>query len=384
MATLLKLLGSVLAGASLLAACGGSAAPSTPPSTAPPVPPSSLAAAPASTGAKPSATSPLSTNAAAAAAASAKPAASGTVLLKMGPPSTDPNYSLPYAVAKGKGYFAAEGLDVQLQLIAGNLAAPALIKGETDFSAHSAAMQATMQGAGKLKAVFSPYSTSTLNLIVNADKIKQPKDLIGQPVAVDTLGNAQDQATRLILQSIGVDPRQTQIVPLQNSTNRIAAILSGRIVAMADNPGVVAQVLPRGNFKVIADSSKVFPIPWSGYGVNVTFIDDRRPVLEAWLRAMIKSLLYIQQQPADSADILAKETGLDVNAAKTAVPLIAKVINPDDPGGWTLDGIQTQIRLIKEAIGMTKDVPIADVSDLGPLRRAQQALGIHCKGGYQC
>jgi NitT/TauT family transport system substrate-binding protein len=377
-----KLIGALAAGV-LLAACGG-AAPAGPSSAAPTAAAPSSAAAVSATQAASSAAKPSAVASTAAAGASAKPAASGLVTLKMGPPSTDPNYSLPFAVAKAKGYFAAEGLDVQMELIAGNLAAPALLKGEIDFAAHSSAMQATMQGAGSMKAVFSPYSTSTLNLIVNADKIKQPKDLVGQPVAVDTLGNAQDQATRLTLQSIGVDPQQVDIIPLQNSSNRIAAMVSGRIVATADNPGVVAQILPRGNFKIIADSSKVYAIPWSGYGVTAAFISDRRPALEGWMRAMVKSLQYIVQNPDDSASILAQQTGIDPAAAKAAVPLLVKVISTDDPGGWTLEGIETQIKFIKRAINLDRDVPIDEVSDLGPLRAAQRSLGIQCKGGYQC
>jgi ABC-type nitrate/sulfonate/bicarbonate transport system substrate-binding protein len=203
-------------------------------------------------------------------------------------------------------------------------------------------------------------------------------------VAVDTLGNSQDQATRAVLQSIGVDPKQVDIRPIQNSTNRVAAMISGQIVATADNPGVVAQILPRGNFKIIADSSKVYAIPWSGYGVTASFINNRKPVLEGWMRAMVKSLQYIVQNPDDSAAILAKETGVDANAAKTAVPLLAKVMSTDDPGGWTLEGIQTQIKFIKEAVNFNGDVPIDEVSDLGPLREAQHSLGIQCKGGYQC
>src|SRR5438046_1280215 len=83
-------------------------------------------------------------------------ASAGLTLVRMGPPSVDLNYQLPYVVAKAKGFFQAEGIDVQMNLVAGNIAVPALLKGEIELTNHGAAMQATMQGAGSMKSVYFP------------------------------------------------------------------------------------------------------------------------------------------------------------------------------------------------------------------------------------
>ncbi len=366
----------------MLSACGGTSTVSSGPASVSPKTASAGASAAASAAAKPSP---------AASAASAKPSGSaaakpsgGLTTVKMGPPSLDLNYQLPFAVAKAKGFFQAEGIDAEMNLVAGNVAVPALLKGEIDLTNHGSAMAATMQGAGSMKSIYFPYSTSTLNLVINTSKIKEPKDLIGQPVAVDTLGNSQDLGTRAILRSLGVDPEKVEIRPIQNSANRVAAMLSGQVVASADNPAIAGQVLAKPGFKKLADSSKVFNIPWSGYAATSQYIAQHHDTLVGWERAMVKALLFIRQNPDETIDIVTQASGLDKDVAKTALPLLLDVMYPDDPGGWTEETMRNQIEMTKANIQSTKDVSIEDVADPGPLREAQKSLGIQCKGGYKC
>ncbi|HEX6511693.1 MAG TPA: ABC transporter substrate-binding protein [Chloroflexota bacterium] len=361
-----------------LAACGGAATPAS--SSAPPV--SATASGKPAVSASAPVSAAASAKPAASAAASAKPSA--LTVVRMGPPSVDLNYQLPFVVAKAKGYFQSEGIDAQMNLVAGNVAVPALLKGEIDLTNHGAAMQATMQGAGSMKSIYFPYNTSTLNLTVNTAKIKQPSDLIGQPVAVDTLGNSQDLGTRAILKSLGVDPQKVDIRPIQNSNNRVAAMISGQVVASADNPSLVAQELAHGGFKVLASSAQVFRIPWSGYAATSQYIADHHATLLGWERAMVKALVFVRQNPDETVDIVNQQTGLDKEIAKQALPLLLDVMDPNDPGGFTEEAMRNQIEMTKQNIPNARDASIDEVADAGPVREAQKSLGIHCKGGYKC
>jgi NitT/TauT family transport system substrate-binding protein len=289
-------------------------------------------------------------------------------------------------VAKVKGYFQAEGIDAQMNLVAGNVAVPALLKGEIDMTNHGSAMLASMQGAGSMKSIYFPYNTSTLNLVLNTSKAKEAKDLVGQTVAVDTLGNLQDLGTRAILKSLGVDPQSVNITPIQNSQNRVTAMLSGQVAASADNPAIAGQVLQQGGsgFKKIADSSKVMNIPWAGYAVTSQYITDHHATLVGWERAMVKALQFARQNPDETIDIIVKETQLDKDVAKTALPLLVDVMYPDDPGGWSEQTMRNQIDLTRSQVPGLKDATIDEVADAGPVREAQKSLGIQCKGGYKC
>jgi len=99
---------------------------------------------------------------------------------------------------------------------------------------------------------------------------------------------------------------------------------------------------------------------------------------------MVKALQFARQNPDETIDIIVKETQLDKDVAKTALPLLVDVMYPDDPGGWSEQTMRNQIDLTRSQVPGLKDATIDEVADAGPVREAQKSLGIQCKGGYKC
>ena len=151
------------------------------------------------------------------------------------------------------------------------------------------------------------------------------------------------------------------------------------------NPDVAIR-LKREGMAIIASTAKVYPIPWSGYGVHADYVRDHAATLQGWLRAMIQALVFVRQEPDAAADIAAEAIHLDKAIAREAVPLLLETMYADDPGGWTEAGLQEMLRIMKDTDPELKDreIPSERVADVRPLREAQRALGIQCKGGYGC
>ncbi|HLH23584.1 MAG TPA: ABC transporter substrate-binding protein [Chloroflexota bacterium] len=316
-----------------------------------------------------------------AAAAPAAPAAAPTEL-KVAVPTIDMNYMLPISVAEARGFFQQEGIAQQTVEMSTTASTTALLSKEVDIATHSGAMLAAAQGADA-RAVFFPYSSSTFQLSVDPKRIKQPRDLVGQALGIASVGNSQDVATRLMVKDLGVDPLSVNYLPMGGESARIAGMVSGQIVGSANNPDVAAE-LRRQGFTVIANSFKVMAIPWSGYGVNTAMLGERRPTLEAWMRAMIRGIQFVRQDPDTSADIVSQALQIDRDIARESVIALLEVMDPDDPGGATEAGLREWIRVQKEATPEMRDVTIDEVADLSPLRESQRALGIQCKNGYKC
>jgi NitT/TauT family transport system substrate-binding protein len=302
--------------------------------------------------------------------------------LKVGVPTIDLNYMLPISVAQARGYFQQEGIDQQTLEMSTTASTTALLNKELDIATHSGAMLAAAQGADA-RAVFFPYSSSTFQFSVDPNRIKQPRDLVGQAVGIASVGNSQDVATRLIIKDLGVDPLSVNYLPLGGESARIAGMLSGQIAGTANNPNVAAE-LKRHGYVVIANSFKVMAIPWSGYGVHTSYLTERRATLEAWMRAMIQSIQFVRQDPDASADIVGRALEIDPGIAKDSVLALLEVMSADDPGGATEASMREWLRVQKEATPEMRDVTIDEVSDVTPLREAQRALGIQCKNGYKC
>jgi NitT/TauT family transport system substrate-binding protein len=315
-------------------------------------------------------------------AAPAPSAASAPTELKVAVPTTDVNYFLPIAVAKARGYFEQERIDQQTIEMSTTASTTAMLNKEVDLATHSGALLAAAQGADA-RAVFFPYNGSTFQFSVDPNRIKQPRDLVGQAVGIASVGNSQDIATKLMVKDLGVDPSSVNYLPMGGESARVAGMLSGQIVGTANNPNVAAE-LKRHGFVVIANSFKVMPIPWSGYGVHTVYLTEKRATLEAWMRAMIKSLQFARQDVDASADIVSRALEIDREIARDSVLALLEVMDADDPGGATESGLREWIRVQKEAAPDMRDVTIDEVADLTPLRAAQRALGIQCKNGYRC
>jgi NitT/TauT family transport system substrate-binding protein len=302
--------------------------------------------------------------------------------MKVAVPTTDVNYFLPISVAKARGFFEQEGIEQQTIEMSTTASTTAMLNKEVDLATHSGAMLAAAQGADS-RAVFFPYSSSTFQFSVDPNRIKQPRDLVGQAVGIASVGNSQDVATKLMIKDLGVDPLSVNYLPMGGESARVAGMLSGQIVGTANNPNVAAE-LKRHGYVVIANSFKVMPIPWSGYGAHTAFITDQRATLEAWMRAMIKSMQFARQDVDASADIVSRALEIDREIARDSILALLEVMDADDPGGTNEAGFREWLRVQRDATPEMRDVTMDEVIDLTPLRAAQRALGIQCKNGYRC
>jgi NitT/TauT family transport system substrate-binding protein len=135
---------------------------------------------------------------------------------------------LPSALAKAKGYFAEEGLDVEILDIkgGGSQAASALIGGSVDFSANAIdhAIKAKTQGKD-LIAVHSHVRLPVMGLVV-ANKykgvIKSIADLKGRPLGVTSPGSQTHMILGYLLVKSGVKPEDVKIVGAGGSTMPLA------------------------------------------------------------------------------------------------------------------------------------------------------------------
>jgi len=135
---------------------------------------------------------------------------------------------LPTALAKAKGYFAEEGLDVEILDIkgGGSQAASALIGGSVDFSANAIdhAIKAKVQKKD-LVAVHSHVRLPVMGLVV-ANKykgeIKSLADLKGRPVGVTSPGSQTHMVLGFLLAKSGVKADEVKIIGAGGNTMPLA------------------------------------------------------------------------------------------------------------------------------------------------------------------
>src|SRR5438309_1067378 len=213
-------------------------APAAPPK--PTVAPTTAATAPPAAAAKPT-SAPTAAPAApptAAPTAVTKPAAAAPLQKVSAGYSNVSADDLASWVAKEAGIFSQNGLDVDLQLVAGGSKTMAsLLSGQNDL---------TLQGGGEVLSA----STSGADLVVLATlapvypylfevsaDVKTADDLRGKKVGVSSPGGSADIASRVVLSKQGLDPdTDLNMVPVDSHANRTAALISGAVQGGVDDP----------------------------------------------------------------------------------------------------------------------------------------------------
>jgi len=235
-----------------------------------------------------------------------------------------------------------------------------------------------------LKAIYYTYKTSTFQLMVRPE-IAGPQHLKGKAIAVSSPGSSNDQAARLMLKKLGLEPgRDTTLLATGDSQARLLTMESNLAAGSAVNPDVAAHLALRG-YRILMNSAEVYPVPFSGMAVHEDLIRENPELIKRWLRAHIRAMLYIQTNPEDAAQVAAKELKLAPEVALGATKLLMPLISTDDPGGFTEKGMRLNLEYsASRQGGDSSKAPITQVADVNLLREVQREMGIRCKDGYQC
>jgi NitT/TauT family transport system substrate-binding protein len=290
---------------------------------------------------------------------------------------------LPTLVGRSKGMFVQEGIDLKLIVISARVALPAVMAKEVHFATAGSTLAASLRGS-PLKAVFFSYHTSTFQLAVRPE-ITNAQDLKGKTISVTTPGSSQDTASRLMLKKLGLEPgRDIQLMPSGDSQTRILGMESGAIAGSAVNPDVAAFLATKG-YRVIMDSSEVYPVPFSGMATHDELLRDNPELIRRWLRAHIRAMIQIRKNPAEAAQVAAKELKMNPDIALGATKLLLPAMSADDPGGFSERGMRLNMELAGSRQGTDAGkIPISQVADVKLLREVQRELGINCRDGYLC
>lgn len=162
---------------------------------------------------------------------------------------------VPYEVARYHGYFAEQGLDVELVYFRGGAAAmQALVAGAVDYAATSfdVALGAYARGA-RIVRFFTTGRLPLFALVTapgQADRIRRLEDLAGRTVGVSGLGNADHVLALYLVRRAGVDPQRVRFAVL--GPNLFEALRVGHVDAgMVQEPAL--SLLSRSGGRVLAN-----------------------------------------------------------------------------------------------------------------------------------
>jgi NitT/TauT family transport system substrate-binding protein len=250
---------------------------------------------------------PVLAFAAACAASSVAPARAELQTLRLTMPAIATYYA-PYMIAMEKGYYADEGLAIEVTYAGGGAATPALMSGTMDISTSpAAALTAIMRGA-PLKIVYTMADRSNYQLWSTQPDITTLQALKGKSVGILSRGDTFEIAMRLTLLHAGLPQDWVGYTPLGvGDQARAAAIASGSlpavILARSDlEPLRNTGALQRGH--LVVDIEKTIQWPYTGVVVGDTLIKNKPDALLRFMRATVKGVRYVKAYRAETIAVL--------------------------------------------------------------------------------
>jgi len=276
----------------------------------------------------------------------------------------------PLYIAKDKGFFAAEDLDVALMHLTSSQAIGlAVAAGDAQFgmTAVTAGIY-TMAGKGALKMIAGGYEEHPgfhgVALVVNKaawDRgLKTPADLAGKRIAITAVGSGSHNQLARLAAKHGFKYQDMQLLPLQTLANEVSAVKGGQVDATPVPATLAKELENSGAAKIIAWMGDEVPTQFGGLFATPQTADRRRALVARFVRAYVKAIAYydaaVQRRDADGRAIrgeaydeviriVAQHTGEPVAALAAALPYF----NPQ--ARLQVDDIAEQIDVYK-ALGL--------------------------------
>ncbi|HTV71244.1 MAG TPA: ABC transporter substrate-binding protein [Rhizobiaceae bacterium] len=277
---------------------------------------------------------------------------------------------VPAWIAKERGFYEKHGLNVTLQEVGGGAELrTAILSGAVQFIVQSPEGSAPLYVQGQ-RLVNVVATQGKLNWALVLGKQHDGKvnsgdlsALKGMTFGVTGRGSGGDMQLQALLRRGGLVPDQdVQIVAVGQYAAGIAAMQEGQIDGIMAVEPATAQALDAGGF-VLVDygQGNAYPgsdsVPMGALATTGEYLASNEPVARAVVESVVDAMMFIREDPAWSAEYIAKLSGLTVEQARR---IVDKELVENSPV-ISEEGWNTLVGLLKEGGVLKVDVPYAEV-----------------------
>jgi NitT/TauT family transport system substrate-binding protein len=241
-------------------------------------------------------------------------------------------------LAVERGYFAAEGLEVDLKFFeAAQPIAVAIASGDTQFGLTGiTGGSINLAGKGGVRIVASQGAEKKgivgNVLVASSDAwargVTAFEKLSGASVAISQVGSTFHYQLGQIASAKGFDLSKITIKPLQSIPNMVAAVKTNQVDAAILPPHIAGPMAERGEVKIIGPLSDIADYQYGALFASPRLIAEKRDTVARFVRAYQKGLKDYNEALM-RVDAAGKRMA-DESAVKAAQQ-IGKYVYPSDP-----------------------------------------------------
>jgi NitT/TauT family transport system substrate-binding protein len=282
--------------------------------------------------------------------------------------------SMPFFVAKERGFFREEGLDVELIVMQAIQTIQATMGNSTQFaSATGSAVSSAVQGAD-IKVIFAVTDRPSFDLIVQPS-ITSVQQLRGKKIGTGGVGSLAEILARRILIAHNVRPEEVSI--LATGPSHVTYLsLKAKVIDAAPLQMPLTFTAQDEGFRKLAAAGEYYQAVQGGLATTKTMLAEQPELVKKVVRAMLRATRLIKSDRKYAIDFL---KGPWVDLGKNADKIAARVYDVAGPdfleSGLVSEEIQRQM-IADASVRIKPKQPVLPehVFDFSVVRRVSDTL----------
>jgi ABC-type nitrate/sulfonate/bicarbonate transport system substrate-binding protein len=280
---------------------------------------------------------------------------------------------LSFTIARDKGYYRAEGLDVELILVSAPIASRALLSGDVTVATVGGAGLPPVLRGSPFKFLFTTYNRPMFWLYAKPE-IRDVKALKNKRVGVSGIGSGPDSLLREILRQNGLDPnRDVTVLSLGVMPTIFSGLQSGIVDAAMLAPPVTFKAHESG-FRELVSFPKQDLVELQGSVlVRDASLQSDAAQMEKFLRGTYKGFLHIKDNRAATLPFIARYLQVNDRVAATAYDQVVRPAMTQD-GTLSAEMQAKAVEHVLKRLDLKEAPPLTRIFDFSLTRKVMTEL----------
>jgi NitT/TauT family transport system substrate-binding protein len=219
--------------------------------------------------------------------------------------STNPTaFEIDYVVAKDKGFFAKENIDVDVTYMVPDLVIKALIAGTVDLARSGTHFGVIAAARGAEIKIIGAATYGYPYQVISQPQFKTLADLKGQKIAAASLASITTTIFKDVMQRQGIPPNAYTLLNVGGSPERFQAVASGLVAAsLAEAPPFNFRSIEAGRKVLLNYADEIKNLQYTSFFASTKAVAQNRPLFSRFMRAMGQAMRWTNDPANEKAAV---------------------------------------------------------------------------------
>jgi len=264
--------------------------------------------------------------------------------------------TLPFDIAKEKGFYVKAGLDVEYIQMRSALGPQAIVNGNIHFfTSPQSAINAAVAGL-PLVVVLSLYRDSPWVLVTNKE-IGKAQDLLGKRIAISDIRSSPYYFARAGLRKLAIEEKQVSLVTTGGTSNSFATLTTNQVAGAVLSPPFDEKAVSLG-YKKFLFLGDLADIPYVGLFTSVVEIRANRERIRHTIAALLDAVAWQRNNRAEAIKMIANRYKISPSEAERSYDTMTAIFSPD--GAINIKKVRGYLNLLREERPVPEDLTFAE------------------------